>query len=440
MSDQASPPPRSRNLILCFDGTSSEYSGENTNVVKFFSLLKKGNIDEQLCYYQAGIGTYFAPGVVSPLLGWCAKILDEAFAWYLSAHVMEGYKFIMQNYRPGDKICVFGFSRGAYTARALAGMLFKVGLLPRDNDEQIPFAYKLYSRTDEEGIELATGFKETYCSTVKIEFMGVWETVSSVGVIMTKSLPFTNSNTSIVTFRHALALDERRAKFKANLFHRPTTDSVEVGSVPNGKKRKRRLPLLGRRRNFPFVRGVPDDSDEDGPTTDVLEVWFAGCHSDVGGGAVPNDTPQSLSDITLRWMVRQVIESQCGILFKDDSLAKLSIPFVEVPTNKGGGVVLDNDDQSQEDKLDATMPLHDQLKLKGGNVLWWILEVIPFHYSWQDAKGVWHTTWEANLGRGRKIEDEHPKFHVTVRERMEDQNLKYKPDAIWKQGTEVFVE
>lgn len=87
---------------------------------------------------------------------------------------MDGYKFIMRNWRVGDKICLFGFSRGAYTARALAGALYKVGLLPRDNEAQVSFAYKLYKREDKEGIELCKGFKETYCQDVKIEFMGVW--------------------------------------------------------------------------------------------------------------------------------------------------------------------------------------------------------------------------------------------------------------------------
>ena len=107
---------------------------------------------------------------------------------------MEGYKFLMQNYRAGDKICIFGFSRGAYTGRALGGMLFKVhantfihckhqilylytsqiGLLPKDNHEQIPFAYKLFQRTDQAGLQLAAGFKQTFAHNVSVEFMGVW--------------------------------------------------------------------------------------------------------------------------------------------------------------------------------------------------------------------------------------------------------------------------
>lgn len=96
--------------------------------MRLYGLLKKDNdFTEQLCYYQAGLGTWFNPGVVTPMFRWGAKILDEAFAWYLDTHVMDGYRFIMNNWKIGDKICLFGFSRGAYTARALAGALHKVG-------------------------------------------------------------------------------------------------------------------------------------------------------------------------------------------------------------------------------------------------------------------------------------------------------------------------
>lgn len=111
------PEALGRTLVCCFDCTAGEYDSDNTNVVKFFDLLKKDKPEEQLCYYQPGVGTYFNPGVVSPFFLGLAKILDLAFAWYLDAHVLGGYNFLMENYRPGDRICLFGFSRGAYTAR-----------------------------------------------------------------------------------------------------------------------------------------------------------------------------------------------------------------------------------------------------------------------------------------------------------------------------------
>ena len=82
-----------------------------------------------------------SPSIITPITAALAKTLDLAFAWYISAHITAGYEFLMSTYSPGDKICLFGFSRGAYTARALAGMLEKVGLIHPDNFEMVNFAY-----------------------------------------------------------------------------------------------------------------------------------------------------------------------------------------------------------------------------------------------------------------------------------------------------------
>ncbi|KAJ7601160.1 hypothetical protein C8J56DRAFT_912301 [Mycena floridula] len=421
---------KARTLVLCFDGTSNEYSAENTNVVNFFSLLKKDDFDEQLCYYQAGIGTFFAPGVVSPFFEWCAKILDEAFAWYLNAHVMDGYRFLMENYRVGDKICLFGFSRGAYTARALAGMLYKVGLLPRDNQEQITFAFKMYQRDD---TALAAGFKKTFCQDVKVEFLGVWETVSSVGVVMAKSLPFTSSNEAIKTFRHALALDEHRTKFRPNLYQRPAPNSdnaAEVSSTSKGTSPTKSRGLFrwtsGRRNSDPDGKNSISKSSDSTP--DVLEVWFCGCHSDVGGGSVPDDTAQNLSNIPLRWMVREVIASGCPIIFNQEPLDALMLPK---STNDTPAI------EADMDAADAVAPIHDSLVELP---IWWVLEILPIKYNWQDLKGVWQSSYKPNLGRGRAILDPHPNFHTSVKDRMDTAALAYKPKATWTSGSEVYVQ
>jgi uncharacterized protein (DUF2235 family) len=138
------------------------------------------------------------------------------------------------------------------THSSLAGMLHKVGLLPADNHEQIPFAYKMYKRTDDLGWEQSNEFKKAFSINVDIEFIGVWyapscprlvetlltfdthrDTVDSVGLIP-RRLPFTTSNTIVHTFRHAVSLDERRAKFKANLWNRPTAEEEKLG-VPDPK-------------------------------------------------------------------------------------------------------------------------------------------------------------------------------------------------------------
>lgn len=127
-------------------------------------------------------------------------------------------------------------------------MLHKVGLLPAGNFQQVPFAYKMYKRADDVGWEQSNEFKKAFSVDVTIEFIGVWfvlyfifgyrtfenpgfrnrDTVDSVGIIP-KRLPFTTSNTIVRTFRHAVSLDERRAKFKANLWNRPTAFEAKLG-------------------------------------------------------------------------------------------------------------------------------------------------------------------------------------------------------------------
>ncbi|KAJ7490441.1 hypothetical protein FB451DRAFT_1023007 [Mycena latifolia] len=399
-------PSRSRTLVLCFDGTADQYDGYashlpsrdcNTNVVKLFGLLKKDDFREQICYYQSGIGTYLTPGVVSPIFEWGAKVLDEAFAIFMNNHVMDGYRFLMENYHTGDKICIFG---------ALAIHSFNiVGLIPKDNQEQIPFAYKMYKNTSASGIKLAAGYKQTFCQEVKVEFLGVWDTVASVGVLMGRSLPFTSTNDSIKTFRHAVSLDERRVRYQPYLC----------------------------------------EPKPDGSETDVLEVWFSGCHAgnrfqcyahylqftlpftDVGGGEVENDVARSLSDITLRWMVRQITASTCGVLFDPKALARASLPPVGGPVNGEPSV----------DDADSSEPLHNQLS---GLSAWWLLEILPLTWSLQDTEGAWHTKFGFHLGKGRTVIDPKPNFHITVKERMANTALKYKPKAQWTAGTEVYVD
>lgn len=197
---------------------------------------------------------------------------------------------------------------------------FQVGLLPPCNHQQVPFAYKMFTRTDQLGWEQSTAFKKAFSVDVDVEFIGVWsvlyhhtlasrsshlvrfrDTVTSVGLIP-RTLPFTTSNTSVRTFRHAVSLDEHRAKFKANLFNRPTKAEAQLGTHPgdmpksdgipttlatgidgsssgtssgkHGKNGVHKRPGNSRRK---FER---EFSERDGhiEQTDVKEVWFAGCH------------------------------------------------------------------------------------------------------------------------------------------------------------------
>lgn len=489
---------KSRTLVLCFDGTQGQYDEDNTNVVRFFSLLRKDNCDEQLCYYQAGVGTILPPGIWEPALEWVAKTLDLAFAWYLNQHIMDGYRYLMQNYMPGDKICLFGFSRGAYTARALAGMLYKVGLLPKDNLEQILFAFKMYQRTDDAAVQLAAGFKQTYCQDVSVNFIGAWDTVASVGLVMGKTLPFVNSNKAIKVFRHALSLDEHRSRFRPNFYHRPVPNcpgTIDPGhnspvlddndrthfikkSKPSGilqhlrKKPSKELKIT--ETGIEVVKPGEPETRED-PDTDVLEVWFPGAHSDVGGGEVANDVMHSLANQPLLWMTREVIKAQCGVQFDRAAFARLNLPAYEYPSalpspsqaildlpvvhptdhdgevappspghvngtathlhvngSKGSGPK-NTHEVVDWDKEDAVAPIYDQLQT---NKIWWLLEYLPLTYVYQDAKGNWHKTFGCHKGAGRLIEGK-PHFHVSVKTRM--QELGYKPKAQYKEGEEDYI-
>ncbi|KAN0124133.1 Uncharacterized alpha/beta hydrolase domain (DUF2235) domain containing protein [Lactarius tabidus] len=457
-----------RTLVLCFDGTSNEFSERNTNVVKLYSILKKDDPKSQLCYYQARIGTYFQPGVVSPFFRVAAQALDEMFAWYLSEHIIDGYKFLMQNYHEGDRICIFGFSRGAYTARALAGMLHKVGLLSKDNNEQVSFAYKLYKSSRRKDNKLAAQFKKVFSCDVPIEFLGVWDTVASVGILNGRTLPFVGTNDTVKWFRQALSLDERRAKFRPNLYHRPSVIS-KSGTRPSPRR------SITRALGCTSVQDTPHDihhnnlhdqdlkkPSESDTNRRILEVWFAGCHCDVGGGHVKDTEQHALSNISLRWMVREILKTGSHILFDETALNEWSTSMEMIKQAPGSELMretlhtlqvtptpLKTSDMPDlgkgsegtatpdADALDAVQGIGDQLKK---NAFWWIIEIIPTNYMWQNAQDEWVGGWSINSGRGRKVPS-HPRplFHESVRTRCQDPDLDYVPAARYERGIEEYV-
>ncbi|KAJ7471879.1 hypothetical protein FB451DRAFT_310413 [Mycena latifolia] len=287
-----------RTLVLLFDGTGDKDDDDISNVIALRNMLHpRDDTERQLVFYQQGIGTKHAqvPGTKTdlPLVGSVSRTFDKAFAWSLEEHITEGYKWIMQNYREGDKICMFGFSRGAYIARAVGAMVNKVGLLPPARTDKVGPAFQSFERKGKDTWTESAAFrKENECRSIVIEFIGVWDTVNSVGVLRAKALPFTASNSSVRTFRQAVSLDEHRARFRSNMWNPPSTDP---------KKQPR-----------PVV-------------TDVDQVWFSGCHADVGGGSVPNGTRPNLADIPLRWMVRECFKANTGMMFDAAKIAAIGI-------------------------------------------------------------------------------------------------------------------
>jgi len=196
----------------------------------------------------------------------------------------------------------------------------------------------------------------------------------------------------------------------------------------------------------------------------VEEVWFAGHHSDVGGGTVADDCRYSLADISLRWMVKQVIRSQCGILFDHAALRRADIdignvvlpglrqPTVEdllkkrPPTSESSPAASgpENGDHANGSGVAELWPTdqdvltdsHDELK---SHKAWWMLEMLPMKYAWQEANGKWKAKWGFNLGKGREIRQPEPYFHRSVRERMLVEELDYRPKARWH-GDEHYVD
>ncbi|CEL62131.1 putative protein YEL023C OS=Saccharomyces cerevisiae (strain ATCC 204508 / S288c) GN=YEL023C PE=4 SV=1 [Rhizoctonia solani AG-1 IB] len=477
-----------RNLILCFDGTGGEYDKDVSNIVRFFQMLKKGDPSRQMVYYQPGIGTGIKNTSANPFLKKFSVIVDAAIANGLPTHVRGGYEFLMNNYKEGDRISLFGYSRGAYTARALAGMLQKVGLLPADNREQIKFAYRNYQKDDEEGWKMSQGFKRAYSIDVKIDFVGVFDTVNSVG-LTPRELPFANSNYLIRVFRHALALDERRTKYEPNLWGHTTEMNEELikcstheihgwinkiwNYISGGKNTKRCRAYKCDNSDTPIHWDGHDfASPEERPhETDVKEVWFAGAHGDIGGGAVENDTPNDLARIPLRWMVRQCFAKKTGILFHSSELkaigldpaSLLSLPVTKVPTpskakladaNKGGSACNKENTTADmqvvsaplpdvsklvqdkkvrlgttEDEKDAVQKIHDPMSLYP---IWWILELFLIKERYQRSDGTWRSLLLMDLGKPRVIPDQKQLptlVHRSVLYRMQQPDLQYEPRA-----------
>ncbi|KAJ7629048.1 hypothetical protein FB45DRAFT_748624, partial [Roridomyces roridus] len=247
----------SRNLVVSIDGTSKQFGVYNTNVVELH-----GHIDpkaEQHKYYHPGIGSYVpneGQSAMNRFGEWIGTTIDLAIARNLKVNILEAYKWLSQMYHHGDKIFIFGFSRGAYQARALTAMIERVGLVDRGNESMIPYPI-LYVHTSicvtgtrgkerkkARRDEIARNFKSTFSRDIRIHFTGVWDTVSSVGIIYGNLLPLTSSAQHICIFRHALALDEQRVRF---------------------------LPE--------YVAGSAQGSEI--TSLDVKEAWFPGTHSDM---------------------------------------------------------------------------------------------------------------------------------------------------------------
>jgi uncharacterized protein (DUF2235 family) len=266
-----------KNIVICLDGTGNAFGDANSNVVKLYGVLDL-TTPLQIAYYHPGLGTMGAPNALSAVKSWCARQLGLAFGYGITRTISNAYTFLMENYEQDDRVFLFGFSRGAYTARALAGMLHMVGLIRAGDHELIAYAARFVTRPERKTWALAKAFSETFSRPCTIQFVGVWDSVSSVGWIFDPvNYVYTSVNPSMRIGRQALSIDERRCFFRQNLWGAPCTGQ------------------------------------------DIRQVWFAGVHSDVGG-SYPE--PESgLSKLALEWMVREAV--QAGLVVDESRLARI---------------------------------------------------------------------------------------------------------------------
>jgi uncharacterized protein (DUF2235 family) len=253
-----------KNIIICFDGTGNDFGDSLTNVAKF-AKLSKFDDEKQIIFYHPGVGTdgFFRKWTKNSL----KSTMGKAFGWGIADVLIDAYKFLMQTYQEGDLIFLTGFSRGAYTARAFASIIHKIGILYPGNEHLIGYLARLYLENTSETAK----FEGSLCRKCQIHFLGIWDTVDSRGEADKKLNPLDVTLYPDVTFAyHALSIDEKRFMFK---------------------------PVL--------LNENPDEHKV------VEQVWFAGVHADVGGG-----NPESgLSDISLQWMLKKA--SACGLILDD---------------------------------------------------------------------------------------------------------------------------
>ena len=272
-----------KRIVICADGTWNDPEEPYpTNVLRVARAIRPEDDlgVQQVVFYDWGVGSDHG------------RVMGGATGLGMMKNIQDGYRFVVQNYDPGDELFLFGYSRGAYTVRALAGMLNKCGILKRSNAELIPQAFDFYKRRNARpGSATATRWRESHSLESDsldshrgpVDFIGVWDTVGALG-IPTRVLAFVEERdlfydhelgSNVKVARHAVSIDEQRSDFRPTLWERK--ESI-----------------------------------------DIRQVWFAGVHGDVGGGCKPrkgaDGEPLLLSEVPLAWMVREA--AAAGLVFE----------------------------------------------------------------------------------------------------------------------------
>jgi uncharacterized protein (DUF2235 family) len=356
-----------KNIVICCDGTCNDATSDVTNVLRIFRSLRRDA--DQLCYYDGGVGTLVDPTAISYVRKLVRRKIDMAIGYSLRENFCKAYRFLARHYVSGDRIYLFGFSRGAYTVRALAGAIHRQGLVRAELESLTEYAWAAYSN-DMDDLDERTMFKANarfakYFASdqdVRIHFLGVFDTVSSFGWIWNyRTLPNTSHNPSVTHVRHAVAIDECRACFGANLFHPKKADQHESFS----------------------------------------EVWFPGVHADVGGGYAEEQS--GLAKIALQWMLHEA------------EAKGLHVDKAEAADILGG--------RKRQCKPDPLATMHNSL-----SGLWRAIECLP-RRSWTVPPGAmcWRTP---NLGRPRHHPEATPCVHQSALDRAKGLPGVYTPRLI----------
>ncbi|EWC47156.1 hypothetical protein DRE_03525 [Drechslerella stenobrocha 248] len=280
-STNTNPQPdghKGKRMIICCDGTWQDSdqgdAGSPTNVTRFARALKSvsdGGV-AQIIYYQSGVGSSYASKF--------GRLIAGGTGIGLSEHVREAFVFISNNYHVGDEIHILGFSRGAFTARSIAGLIGRIGILTRKGMENFGKIYEDYINfrlRDQSYIEKQDWER---IKVVSIKSIGCWDTVGALGIPTSPVIEkckcndkykFHDTDLTITTENafHALALDEHRLPFTPTIWRLPVRASERHADV------------------------VPN----------LKQVWFPGVHTNIGGGYVD----QEIADLTLVWMIDQLM-------------------------------------------------------------------------------------------------------------------------------------
>ena len=263
------------NIVVCADGTWSRpeedlAADHPSNVLKLArGISPSDGGTRQHVFYDWGLGSYHH----QTSAGLAGRGIHK--------NIVDGYRYIVHNYAPGDRIFLFGYSRGAYTVRSLCGLINNCGIVRRADARLIAEAWRIY-KSPEPGNhpngDAAAAFRDQHSHDARtVHFAGVWDTVGALGIPFSLMGLFDGDDefydnrigVNVVTARHALAIDEQRQDFEPTLWQ-------------------------------------PRDG------VDLEQTWFAGCHGDIGGGHAPDPDGRCIADVAFEWMLDEADRAGLG--------------------------------------------------------------------------------------------------------------------------------